>query len=549
MSCRSSTSACSRNDTTNSSLSGPGDIAASAVLQPRAVAVYPHLMSNFPGSCRLANALVILAAAISLIGCAGPPPKLFPVTPIKLEVDSSSATRREYDTDGNGEVDFIETLAARGGVSELRTHEPGNGWTALDWQPDRPASATNARQILIIVDSVPFHMVREAWESGRFRAFHPPVRTIAPFPVMTDLSLSEFFGCSPCPGVESAYFDGRRLRDGYETYAQGGNVPWHQFVDYWMNMTAHAFAYLWPDAWFDHELGEIQVAFTQSTQRRFTGYCVGTSALGALQGRNGHARALVQLDRFCQWIIRREQGRVHITLMSDHGHNLMLSKRIPLPETLGRMGYRISDRLKKPGDVVVPEFGIVTCAALSTREPDRVSRDVVSIDGIRLAAYLDAAHDEVIVIARDGEARIGRDADGRFSYRAQRGDPLQLLPIIADMQRGASGTEVPVLDDGMLRNATMTHVYPDALHRLWRAFHGLVKNTPDVLIDVEDGFHCGSPFMSKTIDLAAAHGNLGQLSTSGFCMTTAGQLPPDLRMDELANALKTLGFDVWRAGN
>lgn len=498
----------------------------------------------------ITQALAALVANLSLLGCAGPAPRLFPVAPIKVDASAAGAVHRDYDTDNDGAFDFRETLGRDGRIDELRFFHSGNGWTALTWHPERSSGGEDGRQrrqLLIIVDSVPYHMVREAWESGRFRLFHPPVRTIAPFPVMTDLSLSEFYGCSPCPGVESAYFDGDRLCDGYETYVSGGNVPWHAYVDYWMNTTAHAFAYLWPDAWFDHELREIQNAFTKSSERRFTGYCVGTSALGAMYGRDGHARALVRLDRFCQWIIHRERGRVDITLMSDHGHNLVNSSRIPLPETLEGMGYRVTKRLKKPGDVVVPEFGIVTCAALSTREPGRVARDVVNIDGIRLATYLDSAKDELIVIARDGEARINRDADQRFIYRVHRGDPLQLLPVIAKMGYGAPGQPNPPLDPEMLRRATMTHIYPDAVHRLWRAFHGLVEHPPDVLIDVEDGFHCGSPFMSRTIDLAAAHGNLGQLSSSGFCMTTAGVLPQDQRMEEITANLEKLGFTVRRA--
>jgi len=494
---------------------------------------------------------VVYAIAILALwtpGCAGPPPKLFPITPVNPEAGESDSLRREYDTNGDKTVDFIETLGPDGRIIELRERRGDANWTVVDWSPGRtPSPDANTpprRHLLIIVDSVPVHMVREAWQAGRFRLFHPPVRVIAPFPVMTDLSLSEFYGCSPCPGVESAYFDGRRLRNGYETYTQGGNVPWHRFVDYWMNTTAHAFAYLWPDAWFDHELREIQDAFTSSTQRDFTGYCVSTSAVGAMYGRTGHARALVRLDRFCQWIVQREGGRVDITLMSDHGHNLMLSDRIPLPETLARMGYRVTEKLERPGDLVVPEFGIVTYAGMSTREPDRVSRDVVSIDGIRLATYLDALRDEVVVIARDGEARIGRTADGRFTYQALRGDPLALLPVLAPLTAGTSGGTAIPIDDATLRSATLEGAYPDAVYRLWRAFHGLTVNTPDVLIDVEDGHHCGSPFMSKVVHLAAAHGNLGQLSTNGFCMTTAGKLPPDLRMEELAAALTSLGIEI-----
>lgn len=495
----------------------------------------------------LARAAILLISCLA--GCAGPAPRLFPVAPIKTQLESDATLRREYDTDANGEADFSESLGADGRVTEFRIRSSGTDWTNLSWPQSHANSNPTRRRLLIIVDSVPYHMVREAWDAGRFRAFYPPVRTIAPYPVMTDLSLSEFFGCSPCPGVESAYFDGNQLCNGYDTYVKGGNVPWHDHVDYWMNTTAHAFAYLWPDAWFDHELREIQDAFIAKSQPSFVGYCVSTSALGASAGRDGHARALVRLDRFCQWIVQHERGAVDITLMSDHGHNLMRSSRIPLPETLEQMGYHISDQLKNPADVVVPEFGIVTCAALSTLAPDRLSHDVVSIDGIRFATYRDASTSELVVIAREGEARINRDSEGRFVYRALRGDPLGLLPIIARMGCGAPARSDAPLDPEMLRSATMTHVYPDVVNRLWRAFHGLVKHTPTILVDVEDGFHAGSPFMTKVVALAAAHGNLGQLSSSGFCMTTAGKLPQDLRMDELAPNLEELGFAVRQASS
>jgi len=515
---------------------------------------------------------VLTAPMIVGAACAGPPPKLFPVTPIVERTEADGRIVREYDQDGNKYAESAEVLDNAGRIVELRERSVSSrrspssnpdekrvesGWTAI---ASRAASAESdshlapaRRHLLIIVDSVPYDLVRELWDSGRFRMFHRPVQTIAPFPVMTDLSLCEFFGCSPCPGVESAYFDGRRLRNGYETYAGGGNVPWHRFMDYTMNTSAHAWAYLWPDAWFDHELRRIQETFLASDAPALNTYCVGTSAVGAKYGRDGHLRALIRLDRFCQWLNFHEHGNIDITLMSDHGHNLMHSRLIPLPEILARAGYRVTDRLERTGDVVLPEFGIVTCAALSTHEPARVARDTASVDGIRFAAYLDKEADEIVVVTRDGEARIRRNAQGQFRYSAARGDPLQLLPLLSGLNPARSTAAVAStnsvaawFDDAAVRDATRSHAYVDPLNRLWRAFHGLVANPPDVLLDVADGWHCGSPFMSKVIDLAAAHGNLGPLSSHGFCMTTAGDLPMDLRMEELAAALEQAGEKAVR---
>ena len=79
---------------------------------------------------------------------------------------------------------------------------------------------------------------------------------------------------------------------------------------------------------------------------------------------------------------------------------------------------------------------------------------------------------------------------------------------------------------------------------MWRAFHGLVEHTPEVLVSVEDGWHCGSAFMTDVLDLAAAHGNLGPLSSMGFVMSTAGSLPPVGRMEELHASLGKLGIPL-----
>jgi hypothetical protein len=258
-------------------------------------------------------------------------------------------------------------------------------------------------------------------------------------------------------------------------------------------------------------------------------------------GRNGHHAALVRLDRMCQQIVYDTRGRVQITLLSDHGHNLVASRRLSLVDELQRCGYRVRTSLQGPDDVVVPEFGAVNCAALHTRSPAAVARDVIGIDGVELTSY--RTDGDVVVLSRQGRARISR-SDGRYCYRAERGDPLRLLPILETLAaRGEVDSQGYVRDD-VLFAATTDHVYPDVVHRLWRAFNGLVTHTPDVLVSVEDGWHCGNPTLSKILDMSAIHGNLNALSSTAFVMTTVEPLPPVLRMQDLADALRERGVPV-----
>jgi len=485
-----------------------------------------------------------LAAAVAMVssaGCAGPGPELFPVAPLTVKEFTDGRAERWYDTSGDGRADYRELLSAEGLVVKLGYDTNCDGRIDLDADLGR-IPEDECRHLVVVLDSVPFLMVRQLWAQGRFRLFHRPSRVISPFPVMTDPSLSEFFGTSPCPGVESAYYNGQALTDGYQVYVNEGNVAWKRFVDYHMRPIAHVPTYLWPGPWYDHELRRIQETFERSKANKTVAYVVGTSALGARAGRNGHQAGLIRIDRFCQLAMFKARGRVKITLMSDHGHYLEPSQRIRLREVLTRLGYRVRGRLEEPADVVVPEFGMVTCAAIHTRSGRQVAHDVAGVEGIDLTAYLDD-RDRVVVVSREGRARITRSSAG-FRYERKYGDPLRLGAILDQLENQGRVDPEGFIGDRILFEATESHVYPDAVYRLWRAFHGLIEHTPDVLVSTENGWHCGSPTMSKLITLIGAHGNLKRPGSCGFAMTTAGQLPPVLRMAHLRAALRELGVPL-----
>src|SRR5262249_41635202 len=131
-----------------------------------------------------------------------------------------------------------------------------------------------------------------------------------------------------------------------------------------------------------------------------------------------------------------------------------------------------------------------------------------------------SADDVIVVLARDGEAVIRRGPRG-LQYEASRGDPLKLNPILAHVRDTARLDDSGMPADRALFEDTVEHVYPDPLHRLWRAFHGLLAYPPDVLVSLSDGWFAGSADLAKVLQMAAVHGNLNQRGSTGFVMTTS----------------------------
>ncbi|RJP40511.1 MAG: hypothetical protein C4547_02585 [Phycisphaerales bacterium] len=567
-------------------------------------------------------AVAVILTLLTATGCAGPGPRLAPAGPIAFRHHPPDGRDAVYDFEGDGRADYAERFGADGAPLRLLFDWDGDGRSDVDVPPPRLARGV-VPHLVIILDSVPFELVREFHDHGRFAQFHPPGRVIAPFPVMTDLSLAELFGVAPCVAMESQFYNTRRLNTGYFTYVRTTNAPWLDQVDYDLNYLAHGLAYTDPRPWFGHELRRIEDEVLQRpADATFVGYSVGTSALGSRQGRAGHEYALDRVDRVCRWLIHTFAGRIQITLLSDHGHAIADarpshssggSEWIDLPGLLRREGFRVTDRLTRPGDVVVPGFGMVTCAAVYTREPAAVTDALIGHDRIRLAAYV-TPDGAIAVTSREGRARI-ESADSseprvsaraelpagepRASARAQApfgagpaelpgerpvprialtrmkgtgdvgwadptadggardrgdalrlryvpidGDPLRLLPILAG---GLDADPDGFADKAAWFAATADHEYPDCVYRLWRAFHGLMRFTPDVLLCVEDGSHCGSRLMTSLIGLKGAHGNMGAASSTGFVMSTAGPVPEAVRMEDLAEALAQIGVRVRRA--
>ncbi|NOX59636.1 MAG: hypothetical protein GXP29_12385, partial [Planctomycetes bacterium] len=111
-------------------------------------------------------------------GCAFRQPTSFPVAPLSVEQLEHGGERRVYDTDGDGLGDYRETLSHAGRVVGLGFRGAGDSVIKDAVSRDRSA-AKKRRHLLIVLDSIPFRLVEEAYAGGRFRHFYPPSRVVA----------------------------------------------------------------------------------------------------------------------------------------------------------------------------------------------------------------------------------------------------------------------------------------------------------------------------------------------------------------------------------
>jgi hypothetical protein len=267
-------------------------------------------------------------------------------------------------------------------------------------------------------------------------------------------------------------------------------------------------------------------------------YSVGTAGLGTRQGEPGIRAYLLELDRFCERIVHERRGQVKITLTADHGHNLMVNERISFKDHLGACGYRQAKSLSRPQDVVVIGYGLVTYAAMFTDDPGGVARCVVDHDAVEFVCY--PVGDGIVVRDSIGGALI-RKGDSGFIYESQSADPLQLGPILAELRAAGNIADTGEIDPQALFDATVTHVYPDPLRRIWEAFHELVEHPPDLIANLRDGTCHGSGFFQFMIgEVTSTHGSLNQKNATTFALTMLGELPPALPSRDLLPALDAM---------
>lgn len=483
-----------------------------------------------------ALAAALLTAAV-LAGCQKP--VYFPLEGSKPAADLA-INGTAYDTDHDGRADFFTLLNADGRITRLgyETDNTARPDVVIDLDELPPS---NCRHLVLILDGFGYDVVKRHFDAGRLRMFHPPSRVVAPYPTLTDPCLEDIFGYIPCRGMEAQYYDHRagRIVGGSRAYLRGDNEPYNRLLNYRADMLFDALGYLWPRQVFGHELNDVQRLFSKGRTRQLRAYFVSSAGIGTRMGAAGQEKALLKVEQLINQVLWETHGLAKVTLLADHGHSYTPAKEIPLAGHLKGKGWRLTKRLSGDRDAVYIRFGLETYASFAAFKPADLAADVIGCKGVELASYVEGGN--VVVLGADGSRATIRRKAGRYGYEAVQGDPLRLKDILARLQADSDGT----YDAAELLKATVLHVYPAPLQRLWRAHLGLVENPPDVIASLADEYYSGSQAFSGFVNVASTHGGLNYRNSTAFIMSTIGPLPPVLQSRDIPKAMKELTGRDW----
>ena len=475
------------------------------------------------------NPGIAVLTALLLAGCAAPADRLtFPQSAVE-----ASSRGLSYDVHHRGRADFALITDEHGRLDVLAYDDNGDGkfdrfYRLSDYRDE------DVPHLIVLLDSIPYEPVAWRYLHGEFRYFDPPRKVIPPFPSLTELCFTKLLGAPPLPGMVDTYFDadaGANARNLWKRALGGYRQPWERRLHYLANGFESGFTYLDPRPWFAAELARARQALDDSPDRVTLVYFISASAMLSKYGRMGLDEVLDGVQQLCMQVLYERRGAVKITLLADHGHNMMATTNVALEPWLKKAGFRVSDRLHDDRDAVLELLGLVTYAGVHTTRPAAAARAVCACPQVQQAAYLEG--NRVIIRDARGAAAI-EYRDHKLRYVSLDGDPLDYAPVVKSLQADAQG----YADDETWFAATKDHEYPDAPRRLWDAFHGQVVHPPDVMVVMRDGYCCGDPYIENFIRMASTHGGLNQVNSATFVMSMTGRATKPMRTRDVLNAIE-----------
>lgn len=451
-----------------------------------------------------------------------------------------------YDTDRNGRIDYLQVYNDQGVKRRFFFDTTGSGAMDLTVDLDRidPAQG-RPRTLIFLLDGISYELVADLWAEGHFRLFYPPGHVVGGLPTMTDNIYADFFEIPRPFGVEALYVDRQagRLTGSNLFYLQGGNERgWAEYMLYRQHYLFDGIVYGLPDWVAGRELDksvEAILAWLDRTDQPYAvSYVVSTDALGHKLGHAKLKEFLLRFDEALEQIFWRSRGQLRMVTLADHALNQAPMKRVPLVSALKQAGLNLAEQFQGDSDVIIPDFGLVSCAAVSTRQPARVAECLAKVEGVDLAIYPDAG--AFTVLDADGQARVETGPNGRYRYVVARGDPLRLLPIIEKMKQQGLLDADGWADAKAWLDATWNHDYPDPLVRIAHAFEGNVINPPDILLSFQSDYYYGEDGFDKWATLCGTHGSLHRCATTTYVLSNFFVPSQYQRSTELRDQLKKL---------
>jgi hypothetical protein len=495
-----------------------------------------------------ATVAVLVVATCFVAGCSHPAAWISePDTFVEAGVFGPHAIGT-YDVDRDHRTDYVQIYNDQGMKRRLLFDTTGDG--QFDETVDLDEQGDGTRTLIFLLDGISYDLMADLYAKGHFRLFYPPGRIVPGYPTVTDNIYADFFETPRPFGVEALYVDRvtRRMTGGNNFYLAGGNERvWPKHMIWRQAYIYDGIVYALPD-WvagreLDKSVGAVINWYDNTDDPYGAIYMVSTDALGHKMGHEYLKQFLLRVDTAFEKLMWHSRGKLRIVCLADHALNEMTMKRSPILKALKNAGFTVRDRIEDDRDVAVPDFGLISCAAVYARRPAEVADAMAGVEGVALAIY--PSQKSFVVVAHDGKATVEADSQGRYRYVADHGDPLRLLPIIAAMrEQGTTDADGWASAKAWL-DATWDHQYPDPLVRIAHAFEGNVIHPPDVLLDFEPNYYYGEDDFDAFATLRGTHGALHRSATTTYVLSTFFEPPVYQRGTELRDDLKRrLGRDT-----
>lgn len=422
---------------------------------------------------------------------------------------------RALDVDGDGVMDAFQT--------------PNGNWE----RPTQPK-----RWLIICLDGVPLVEMRRLWDEGHFREFYRPSTLVSTFPSDSETALTSALHSSPVPGYEHRFFDHARneVRGGVWVTLTGKNISYLSALDYDEPGIFKGLHFVLQRKSYRADLGRFLMSFRKSKAKVFVAHIASTDALYHLLQPEQVRSLLLEFEAVVRELYLDARGDLGVILFSDHGNSLTASRAAPLEKLLKQDGWRLTNRLRDPRDIVAPAYGLIGFLAVYCRGEavPRLAQELVRLEGADIIVFHDPSGDGAQVLsAAGGRAHLRWSPDGeRYWYKADSGDPLGLLAAFARLRAAGRLAEDGSASDSDLFQATAEAQYPDSAGRIreWAVNH--VQNRASIAVSFKPGYFHGSGAFNRIVKMASTHGGLDAPSSMGFAMGTHS-LPSALRLRDL----------------
>jgi hypothetical protein len=473
---------------------------------------------------RLRVLIILLVALLALAALAAarlyywgrPVPLAFePLGPGEWQAPDGKTVELK-DTDGDGTWDVLE--------AEGRTVPLHGG-------------AQRARLLIVCLDGVPYAELRALWDEGHFRDFYRPVEMVSTFPSDTEPALTTILQAASTTGYENRFFQRKQGKIvGGMTVTLAQSAPYLKKLDYDEPAPFKGLQYFAATRSYRADLGRLRQRFLASSKALFIAHIASSDGLYHVAPAARLRPLLLEADTLLRDLFLAASGKLEIVLFSDHGNDLTPAKPAPLRAALEQAGYSWSNTLDHPRDVAVPQFGLVSFAAVYAQPADvsGVAEVLAKTEGVDLVAYRNGGPPRV----RSGDAVATIEADkefSRFRYLAERGDPLDLLPVLDRLRSQGRVDASGFAAEQDLFAATVGARYPDALYRIldWASeSRSPISNRSDLMVSLKDGYYSGSGFFEGLVKIESTHGSLSRGASLGFAMATDRPLPGAQRYDQ-----------------